>query len=466
MEDVGGSANSRNPPGGIRGKISLSSPAAGLRRRRHGVGIGDSKRHAERGQSQATALASSTTGGGSSDEGPRAPEREAPANPPKNGDSASGGEVSLTRGIGSTLAGAETGQGSLGMATEVATAALAGPAEERATVRDLADVAMAFNVRRIRMSSPAPAEGQECAAGSSARDPSTNDIHRDGDKRMVAEGRGITAVASPGAAASTGAPPSETGAQSEAVATSAIAARKMVMKELVEVDSNGGDEAVEANLVRSGRSASSSRGTRERQRRTPTRPLRIFLRLNCSSAAAIAESEAPTGSTTPSSTCSADAQAGTPAMQQGVEAANPPARASAAMTPPGNAAPSGKSEGAFVGDGVAKKPPVGMVPAGPDADAPRRGNGNDGYGGRPPRKRRKSAQAGGWRSRYNADKFELGGFSASSTDDSDAESDGDVKQPGDVGVGGVDSVGTRGNEEGIVCMYVWSSHIAEYGLTK
>ena len=445
MGGAGGSANGGKPPGGVRGKISYSSPAAGLRRCGHGAGIGNLNRHAERGRSQATASVSSTTRGRSSDEGPRAPERGAPANPPKNGDSTSGGEVSLAGGIRSTLAGGGAGQGVSTMATEMATAALAGPVEDRATVRDLADVAMTFNMRRSRVSSPAPAERQERAAGSGARGPSTKDIHGGGDKKMAAEVRGTTAAASPGVATSAGAPPSETGAQREAVAT---AAGKMEKEKLVEADGNGGDEAVVANPARSDRSATSTRGARECQLLTPTMPLRVTLCLSRSSAAAIVKSEAPTGSTYPSHACSTDAQAGTPAMQQGVEAAKPPARASLDLTPPGNAAPLVKAESAFGGNGVAKKPPVEMVSTEPDADASRRGNGDDGYEGRPPRKRRKSAQTGGWRSRYNADEFEQGEFSSSSTSDSDAESHGDVKQPRDGGVGGVGSVGTEGEEEG------------------
>ena len=446
---AGGSAIGGNPPGGVRGEVSSSSPAAGLPRRGYGAGIEDSNGHAERGRFPATTLASSTTGGRSNDEGTRAPESESPANPPKNGDSASGGGASSTKEIGSTLVGAGAGQGALGTATEMATVALADPAEERVTMRELADVATAFNMKSSRVSSPAPAEGQERVAGSGARNPSMNDIHRDGDNRMAVEGQGTTAVASPGATASTGAPPSETMTQSKAVAP---AVGKMAKKELVQADGNGGGEVVVGNPARSGRAATSTRGTKERQRRTPTRPLRVSPRLTRSSAAAIAKSAAPTDSTNPSPTCSTDSKVGTLTMQQGVETAKPPARASS--TPPGNASPSGKSESAFGEDVAAKKPPVEMVPAGPDADAPRRGNGDDKYGGRPPRKRRKSAQTGGWRSRYNADEFELGKFSSSSrsssssTSDSDTESDGDMQQPRDDGVGVVGSVGAGGNDEG------------------
>ena len=407
MGGAGGSTNGGNPPGGVRGEVSSSSPAAGLSRCGHSAGIGDSNAHAERGRSPATALA--------------------------NRDSASGGGASSAGEIGSTLAGAGAGQGALAMVTEMATAAFVGPAEETATLRELADVAMAFNMRSSKVSPPARAEAQERVARSGAKIPSTDHIYRDGNKRMADKGRGTTDVAS--------------ATQSMAVATDA---GNMVKKELVEADGNGGDEAVVANPARSG-PATSTRGTRERQRRTPARPLRVSPRLIRSSVPAIVKSAAPTGSTNPSPTCSADAQAGTPAMQQGVENAKPPTRSSAASTPSVDAPPSGKLESAFGEDVAAKKPPVARVSAEPDADAPRRGNGDDIYEGKPQRKRRKSEQINRRRSRYNAEEFEpgeLSSSSSSSTSDSDTKSHGDVKQPRDGGVGGVGSVGTGSNEEG------------------
>ncbi|CAN0293871.1 unnamed protein product, partial [Ascophyllum nodosum] len=246
MGGAGGSANGGNPPGGVRGEVSSSSPAAGLSRCGHSAGIGDSNAHAERGRSPATALA--------------------------NRDSASGGGASSAGEIGSTLAGAGAGQGALAMVTEMATAAFVGPAEETATLRELADVAMAFNMRSSKVSPPARAEAQERVARSGAKIPSTDHIYRDGNKRMADKGRGTTDVAS--------------ATQSMAVATDA---GNMVKKELVEADGNGGDEAVVANPARSG-PATSTRGTRERQRRTPARPLRVSPRLIRSSVPAIVKS--------------------------------------------------------------------------------------------------------------------------------------------------------------------------------
>lgn len=57
-------------------------------------------------------------------------------------------------------------------------------------------------------------------------------------------------------------------------------------------------------------------------------------------------------------------------------------------------------------------------------DSPRRG--------RPVRKRRKSAEAGGWRSRYNADEFELGDAALASNDGSE-ESESERERGGDSG---------------------------------
>lgn len=406
--------------------------------------------HAERGQSPAKVVAS-----GSSMEGSRSSgeQTSVPAGIKASVTAATvinpsgGGIAPVTEGRtgGSAPAGAGAGHGV--MATPV-DGAVSGSNDDQAKVRELAEVATAFDKKIGTRSSsspvPAPASGKEVFAGSNAKGPPTSSTHLEDDSTRkegmdtAIESKGLHAV-SDGAAtspASVGAGAASNSARDSA-SPSGVAAGVEMRKEVVKTSK--ATAPIGAKPVRS---------ARNNKRKTAPRPgLRVSTRRTRASTEAMEAAAGVVPVRSPVSPSPADAgYTGTPVEKNVVKSSAEVSGESAEPKSSSDSQDKCGSEGTPEEAGIDKSRRDNLK----SNDSKTSNQGGNGF----TRKRRKSAETGGWRSRYNADEFELGELNSSSVSCSSSFSGGsdmesDEGQPRETG-GGKGSGGDDGEWDEIL----------------